>query len=78
VLFGTDPARRPLLRQAADSAGFPRAAELEQLSERWLDEVDSGTDVFPRMMRKPSPYLAPLNWMGLHGFHDRAAFCEAM
>lgn len=72
LLFGSDPARRVQLHDIATASGNPRAGELEELGKRWLSDVNAGT---LELSTRPSQAFAPLGWIGMRGFRDRARVC---
>jgi hypothetical protein len=72
LLFGSDAARRAQIHDIAVASGIPRAGELEELGKRWLSDVNAGTLEFST---RPSQAFAPLGWIGMRGFRDRARVC---
>ena len=77
LLVGSDTARSALLHDVAMSSGNPRASELEVLGNNWLTDTRDGTMNLselglPRVRLSP---FAPLGWMGMRGFKDRAFLC---
>ena len=79
LLFGSDSARYRLLHAIGAASGNPRAPELEVLSNRWLTDITNGTvdrSLGRRNEReRPMRLLAPLAWLGMRGFQDRARVC---
>jgi serine/threonine-protein kinase len=72
LLFGSDPERLAQLHDIAIASGNPRAGELEELGKRWLSDVNAGT---LELAARPNKTFAPLGWIGMHGFRDRARVC---
>ena len=79
LLFGSDSARANLLHDIAKASGNPRAPELEVLGNRWLSDLRAGTldrsGETPEQRRRTFSTLAPLGWIGMRGFRDRARVC---
>ena len=77
LLVGSDTARSALLHDVAVSSRNPRAAELERLGNNWISDTRDGTMNLNELglpHLRVSPF-APLGWIGMRGFEQRAFLC---